>query len=167
MRKKTAGVLLLAIMFLILVYWFYPKETSVMSPVVRDLPSEKVKEESPLPSELPLVEEGLAEGVSEEFYDSEEVQVGWMTHGLEILNTNLPDFATAAKTENVFFHRGFKGRPVVCGSVEFYRDDTLVMDFQRFIYPGLKVIYYENETRNFGIYWDKVCEQTSDDYLPN
>ena len=41
------------------------------------------------------------------------------------------------------------------------------MDFQRFIYPGLQVVYYESDTRNFEIYWDKVCQQTSDDYLPN
>ena len=86
---------------------------------------------------------------------------------VDILNANLPEYATSAKTDNVFFHRGFTGRPMVCGSVEFYRDDTLVMDFQRFIYPGLQLVYYENDTRNFEIYWDKVCQQTSDDYLPN
>ena len=40
--------------------------------------------------------------------------------------------------------------------------DDIVMDYQRFIFPGVQTIHYENNVKNFQIYWDKVCVDTQE-----
>jgi len=104
-------------------------------------------------------EAALPPGVNPEFHDTPEIQVGWMARAATVIDNNLPDYATSAEVKNAFFHRGFKGWAVACGEVQFYREGELVQDYQRFVYPGVQTIYYENDVKNFQIYWDKACVQ--------
>lgn len=122
-------------------------------------PSQNVAVESESAPELPS-------GVNTEFRDLPEIQLGWMQRAKAVMDNNLPEGVTAAEVQAVFFHRGFKGRAVTCGKVRLFREEGLVEPFQRFVFPGVQTIHYENEIPNFDIYWNKVCVETSDAYLP-
>lgn len=132
-------------------------------PIKKALPAkeEPVVEHPPV---QPSAEQGSDElplhpGVNLEFHDEPHIQVGWMDRAKTVIDNNLPDFATSAEVKETFFHRGFKGWAVTCGEVQLYRDGEIVQDFQRFVFPGVQTIYYENQIKNFHIYWDKVCTQ--------
>ena len=109
----------------------------------------------------------LPSGVNPEFYDSPEIQTGWMNHAKKVLNNNLPAGADNSKVKDLYFHRGFKGWAVSCGKVQLLNGEQIVEDYQRFIFPGVQTIYFENQIDNFDIYWNKVCVETSDSYLPD
>lgn len=118
--------------------------------------------EKELPAGEKVEEAALPPGVNPEFHDTPAIQLGWMQRAASVIDNNLPDYATSAEVKNTFFHRGFKGWAVACGEVQFYRDGELVQDYQRFVFPGVQTIYYENNVKNFQIYWDKACVQKLD-----
>lgn len=164
--NKKNWIVLLVIVGLLLgagyVYWVShenkPAQSQTEFKTIERLKSE--------PEQLASDTEQLPEGVSAEFIDSTEIQVGWMNHARKVLINNLPENTTSANFQNVFFHRGFKGWAVTCGEVELVNDSNVVEGYQRFIFPGVQTIYYENQIHNFDIYWDKVCVQKSDAYIP-
>lgn len=100
-----------------------------------------------------------ADGVNTEFTDPPRIQKAWILRGQEIVLKNRPD-ADHAEFRHSFFHRGFKYRPVTCGEVRFLAADTIIEDYQRFIYVGIQSSHLENEVTNFDLLWSKLCVQT-------
>lgn len=100
-----------------------------------------------------------------EYRESEETQVMWMKRGQNIA---LERFAGANRAEfrNTFYHRGFTYKPVACGEIQTWRDEQLIEDFQRFIFAGTKLAYFENQVENFDVFWDKMCVESQQDPLP-
>ena len=130
---------------------FYPDETPFSK---EQILSERVEDDD-IESSVPL-------GVNLEFYDTPEIQIGWMQRAKTVIDNNLPGYATSAEVKGSFFHRGFKDWAVTCGEVRFFRDGELVSDYQRFVFPGVQTIYYENDIKNFPIYWEKACIEKSE-----
>lgn len=99
------------------------------------------------------------------YRESAETQVKWMKRGQQIA---LERFAGADRAEfrKTFYHRGFTYKPVACGEMQAWQGQKLLADFQRFIYVGTRLAYFENDVENFDVYWNKMCVETMDDPRP-
>ena len=78
-----------------------PQDALVASPVPETKPAEPIAESLLIP-----LEETLPEGVNPDFYDSTEVQLGWMNHGIDIINAKLPQRLITS-----FFTAALRGDP--------------------------------------------------------
>ena len=115
----------------------------------------------PPPSQSMAVEEGLPasgvpQGVNPAFRDSPEVQKAWMSRA-RAMTLKSHDHAESADFRGTFFHRGFKDRPVACGEVALLFAGAVSEGYQRYIYVGGQISYFENDVENFQILWDKLC----------
>ena len=170
-KLTTLVLILLFIVTALAIYWKFTPEAITIE--VKEPPSESLSDAAGQlfgkaeTSVVQEINEELPPGVNSEFYDAPEIQQGWMRQAETVLNNNLPVGVTHAELKDTFFNRGFKGWAVTCGEVRLYSDESIVDDFQRFVFPGVQTIYFENDIPNFDIYWDKVCVQTSDSYIPD
>jgi hypothetical protein len=98
------------------------------------------------------------EGVNLTLFDEPVMQRKWMARGKAIAVNNYPG-ADDANFKSTFFHRGFKNTAVTCGKVEFLSEGSVIAEYQRFIFAGLQMAYFEKNINNFDILWEKMCKQ--------
>ena len=163
-RGLVFALLLIAAFLSVSVLYFDLKKEGGGSAVDLDQAAQdqglKKKEIVPLQSTASAEDDGVLDGVNPIFFDRPELQAGWIDRAKSIVLKNSLS-ADSADFRGVYFHRGFSNRPVTCGEVQLSKGSKVLVDYQRFIYAGLTTAYFENDIKNFDIFWEKMCVQFS------